>query len=52
MGQAGWEDAEWERHVAAENISFTIHGGKRSLRVSHKVNELPRQDTQTPEVVH
>lgn len=45
-------NAEWERYVTAENISFTIHGEERSLRVSHKVDELPRQDIQTPEVIH
>lgn len=52
MGLGSWEEAEWERHVTAENISFTIHGEERSLRVSHKVDELPRQDIQTPEAVH
>lgn len=51
-GQASWENAEWERYVPAENIPFTIHGEERSLRVSHKVDELPRQDIQTPEVIH
>lgn len=46
------ECAEQDRDATAENISATIHGKKGSLRVSHKVDELPRQDIQTPKVIH